>query len=999
MWTLARRSLGSVRRAALAAGDPPPLRRESSACPPEVSAARVRQTFVDFFEGEHGHLRVPSSPVRPRGDPTLLFVNAGMNQFKPLLLGTADPRSAMASYRRVVNSQKCVRAGGKHNDLDDVGKDVYHHTFFEMMGNWSFGDYFKEEACATAWTLLTERYGIAPDRLYVSYFGGDAASGLPADEETRRVWLDLGVPPERLLPFGMKENFWEMGDTGPCGPCTEIHYDRVGGRRAAALVNGGHPDVLEIWNLVFMEYSREMDGELRVLPARSVDTGLGLERLLSVLQGKNSNYDTDLFAPLMEAIRQKSGAPPYGGRTGPEARLDAAYRVVADHARTLAVCIADGVHPGMSGAELVLRRILRRAVRYCVEILQAPPGTLASLVPHVACSLGDVYPELRRETQWTMDLINENEEQFLSSLRRGRGLIRRTLRTLDPQSQGIFPAQVACSLHRDLGFPLDLIQLVLDEEGAAVDQAQVERLLAAERNRNGAERLADDNDDRKPGALALDRLRQMDVPHTDDAPKYEYRLRGRRYEFPECRARVLAVLDGEASVPRAEPGRRYAVVLDRTCFYAEQGGQDADRGYFVRDDLQEVPFSVEAVSKAGGYVFHWVSAADVLRTGDVVHLYLDQAHRVACMKNHTATHLLNFALRDVLGPSVHQRGSHVSARRLRFDFSVKGSPDADQLQRVEAVVREAASADGAVLVREVPLEDALALAGIRTIDEAYPDPVRVVTAELSDGAPRTSVELCCGTHLARTGAIGDLVIVSERQPIKGISRVVAVTGTDAEQAREAGRALIGQVDSLEARLTAAASSCLDSAQRLSKDVGALSDLADNTPVPQWQRTEARSRLKALQRRSNTALRKLETKRAAGHARLVLETNRQEAVLVDMVDAASLGVLMKTVNAVSSARPSAHVMLLTLQKSSGKVLCACQVPKDSPAFPASRWAEAVCRRLGGDAGGSPVVARGTANADDDLDLAGALGWAEDYARGFLAAFPEGTKSAVAGGPER
>uniref|UniRef100_A0A3Q2XW35 alanine--tRNA ligase n=1 Tax=Hippocampus comes TaxID=109280 RepID=A0A3Q2XW35_HIPCM len=359
-----------------------------------LSAARVRKTFLDFFEREHGHLPVPSSPVRPRGDPSLLFVNAGMNQFKPILLGTADPRSAMASYRRVVNSQKCVRAGGKHNDLDDVGKDVYHHTFFEMMGNWSFGDYFKVPlACAMAWTLLTERYGIAPDRLYVSYFAGDAASGLDADEETRRIWLDVGVPPARLLAFGPKENFWEMGDTGPCGPCTEIHYDGVGGRDAAPMVNAGRPDVLEIWNLVFMQYNRERDGELRPLPCRSVDTGLGLERLLAVLQGKSSNYDTDLFAPLMDAIFQVvgRGVAPYGGRTGAEARVDAAYRVVADHARG-----GGGAGPRPTGrharlfrlpVRLVLRRILRRAVRFCAEVLRAPRGTLASLVPYVADSL------------------------------------------------------------------------------------------------------------------------------------------------------------------------------------------------------------------------------------------------------------------------------------------------------------------------------------------------------------------------------------------------------------------------------------------------------------------------------------------------------------------------------------------------------------------------------------------------------------------------------------
>ncbi|XP_078539605.1 alanine--tRNA ligase, mitochondrial-like isoform X2 [Lissotriton helveticus] len=323
-----------------------------------------------------------------------------MNQFKPIFLGTVDPRSEMAQYRRVVNSQKCVRAGGKHNDLEDVGRDVYHHTFFEMLGNWSFGDYFKEEACRLAWELLTQVYEIPRERLYVTYFAGDPSSGLGADEESRDIWLSLGVPPDRVLPFGLRENFWEMGETGPCGPCTEIHYDHVGGRDAAALVNRDSSEVVEIWNLVFMQHNREADGSLRLLPQHNVDTGMGLERLVTVLQHKRSNYDTDLFTPLMDAIHQGSRCPAYQGRLGSAdaGNVDMAYRVVADHIRTLSVCIADGVYPGMSGAELVLRRILRRAVRFSSEILQAPPGFLPTLVPTVVDILGDAYPELRRDT-------------------------------------------------------------------------------------------------------------------------------------------------------------------------------------------------------------------------------------------------------------------------------------------------------------------------------------------------------------------------------------------------------------------------------------------------------------------------------------------------------------------------------------------------------------------------------------------------------------------------
>ncbi|XP_061843943.1 alanine--tRNA ligase, mitochondrial [Nerophis lumbriciformis] len=977
---LLHRSLSATRRLT-----GPPVRfwgrstRARSACPPEVGAARVRETFLDFFQHQHEHRLVPSSPVRPRGDPSLLFVNAGMNQFKPLLLGTVDPRSDMASYRRVVNSQKCVRAGGKHNDLEDVGKDVYHHTFFEMLGNWSFGDYFKEEACAMAWSLLTQHYGIPADRLYVSYFAGDPRSGLAADEETRQIWLELGVPAARLLPFGLKENFWEMGDTGPCGPCTEIHYDHVGGRDAALLVNTHCPDLVEVWNLVFMQYNREAELQLRALPHQSVDTGMGLERLVRILQGKKSNYDTDLFVPLLDAIQQRSGVEAYGGGT----QVDVAYRVVADHVRTLAVCIADGVHPGMSGAELVLRKILRRAVRFCVEVLRAPPGTLASLVPTVAHTLGQVYPELHREADRVMDVINQNEDHFLSSLQQGSNLIGRTLRMMQDTHQ-LFPAAVAWSLHRDLGFPLDLVDLMLEERGVLVDRQQLDLLMA--QNHKAAVEHGDAPPLLAMSVATLAELQRLGVTHTDQRLKYQYRLEQKRYVFPACRASVVALFDGQRLVSHVEEGQRCGVILDRTSFYAEQGGQAADRGYLVRDDLQEVPFSVEAVFRAGGYVVHQVTAAHTLQTGDAVHLHLDQAHRLACMVNHTATHLLNLALRKVLGPSVQQRGSHLSADRLRLDFSYKGSLSRGQLQQVEDCVNQVVLANQPVYVQEVALQSAKSIAGLRTVDEVYPDPVRVVSVSvpvselLEDPTDRhTSVELCCGTHLLHTAAIHDLVIVSEKQLVRGISRVVAVTGRDATQAREAGQSLLQDVESLSARMTSSASSCLDSAQSLAKEVGVLSDAVDNTPSPQWLRAELQARLKTLQRSSNTAVRKIQTKEAAVQAQSLLDKNEDIDLLVDSVEAESLSVVMKTVNQLSWARPQSHVMLLAHQRHSGKVFCACQVPKDSAALSASDWAVAVCRQLGGDGGGTAVVARGTGSS---ADITQAVRWAEQFARRIL-----------------
>ncbi|KAI3352697.1 hypothetical protein L3Q82_020186, partial [Scortum barcoo] len=1052
------RSLVSVRMFRLilrAAGPPGPLSAGSarllSGSAPELPAALVRSTFLDFFQQKHRHRLVPSSPVRPRADPSLLFVNAGMNQFKPLLLGTAHPRSEMASYRRVVNSQKCVRAGGKHNDLEDVGRDLNHHTFFEMLGTWSFGDYFKwgnvtvmdvsimdcvpppppaclshpqEEACLMAWSLLTEHYGIPADRLYVSYFCGDAASGLVADEETRQIWLDMGVPPGRLLPFGLKENFWEMGDSGPCGPCTEIHYDHVGGRDTAELVNGDSPDVVEIWNLVFMQYSRFIHTpgpSLRLLPQFSVDTGMGLERLVSILQGKRSNYDTDLFTPLLHEIHRRSKVRPYGGRTGvaDEGKMDTAYQVVADHIRTLSVCIADGVHPGMSGAELVLRRILRRAVRFCAEVLQVPQGGLASLVPTVAHILGDVYPELHSEADRIMDVINENEAHFLLSLQQGSRLIYRTLNKMD-YKDGVFPASVAWSLHRDLGFPLDLVDLMLGgergpggpsgagpthgrEPEAAVNIFVIHYVATPVSLRWSLIRRQVFSLKVMLDVFSLAELQRHEVPHTDNGLKYQYRLEQGRYE--QTRTYLSAVQCSQHAVrqswlcmtvrvwcQRSARVSAVEVILDQTSFYSEQGGQSCDQGYITRDGLQDVLYPVEAVVLAGGYVIHQVNAGDGLKTGDWVKLHLDQVNTgkhssLACMVKHTATHILNFALREVVSPSVQQRGSHVSADRLRFDFSVKGSLSVSQLQQVERCVSDVISANQIIHSQELSSADSeehhRPEDGGRGEESVYPDPVRVVSvgvpvSELLDDQTdrNTSVELCCGTHLLQTGAVQDLVIVSERQLVKGISRIVAVTtGQEATQAWEAGQTLSQDVDSLTARLTGSAPSDIGSAQHLAKEVGVLSDAVDNTPIPQWQRRELQARLKALQRSSNTTVRKLETRER--RARALLEKNSVKDVQVDSVETDSLSIVMKTVNQLSDAAPHSHVMLFAHQRHSGKVLCACQVPKDSPFLSVSLIGQWRCVITSGAVlAASALVAKGTGSSSDITEV---LRWAEEFAR--------------------
>uniref|UniRef100_A0A8C9ED28 Alanine--tRNA ligase n=1 Tax=Phocoena sinus TaxID=42100 RepID=A0A8C9ED28_PHOSS len=910
-----------------------PSRRALSSEAPPTQAAAVRDAFLSFFRDRHGHQVVPSASVRPRGDPSLLFVNAGMNQFKPIFLGTVDPRSEMAGFRRVANSQKCVRAGGRHSDLEDVGRDLSHHTFFEMLGNWAFrGVYFKEEACSMAWELLTQVYGIPEDRLWVSYFGGDPKAGLGPDLESRDIWLKLGVPASRMLSFGPQENFWEMGDTGPCGPCTEIHYDLAAGV--------GAPQLVELWNLVFMQHNREADGSLQPLPQRHVDTGMGLERLLAVLQGRRSTYDTDLFSPLLSAIHQGCGAPPYSGRVGAadEGHTDTAYRVVADHIRTLSVCIADGVSPGMSGAPLVLRRILRRAVRFSTELLRAPPGFLGSLVPVVVETLGGAYPELQRNSAQIASLVTADEEAFLASLQQGRRVIERTLRRLGPSDA--FPAEVAwsLSLSGNLGLPLDLVKLMLEEKGVQLDSAGLERLAQEEAQHRAQQAEPVQEQGLRLDVHALGELQRRGVPPTDDSPKYNYSLRpSGGYEFGTCEAQVLQLYteDGTAVASVGE-GQRCGLLLDKTNFYAEQGGQASDRGYLVRVGLQDVLFPVARAQVCGGFILHEVAAPECLKVGDQVQLHVDEAP---------------------LTP--------------------------EQLRAVEGTVQKAVGQDEAVYMEEVALACTAHVPGLRSLDEVYPDPVRVVSVGVpvaqalnpaSQAALQTSVELCCGTHLLRTGAIGDLVIIGERQLAKGTTRLLAITGEQAQQAREVGQSLAQEVEAAAARLSQGSRDVVE-AQRLSKEMGRLTDAVDTAVMPQWQRRELQATLKALRRRANTAVRKLEMVQAAQKTQELLQQHSEGPLIVDTVHAESLSVLVKVVRQLCKQAPSTSVLLLSPQPL-GQVLCACQVAQSAtPAFTAEAWALAVCSHMGGKAWGSRVVAQGTGST---ADLDAALSTARAYA---------------------
>uniref|UniRef100_A0A669QT78 Alanine--tRNA ligase n=1 Tax=Phasianus colchicus TaxID=9054 RepID=A0A669QT78_PHACC len=761
-------------------------RRGSLGMESALTASQIRQRFIDFFK-ENRHTYVHSSSTIPLDDPTLLFANAGMNQFKPIFLNTIDPSHPLAKLSRATNTQKCIRAGGKHNDLDDVGKDVYHHTFFEMLGSWSFGDYFKELACKLALDLLTKEFGIPAERLYVTYFGGNEAAGLQPDLECKQIWLDLGLAEGRILPGNMKDNFWEMGDTGPCGPCSEIHYDRIGDRDASHLVNQDDPNVLEIWNLVFIQFNREADGNLKPLPKKSIDTGMGLERLVSVLQNKMSNYDTDLFLPYFEAIQKGTGARPYMGQVGAEDAdgIDMAYRVLADHARTITLALSDGGRPDNTGRGYVLRRILRRAVRYSHEKLNAPKGFFATLVDVVVQSLGDAFPELKKDPDMVKDIINEEEDQFLKTLSRGRRILDRKIQSMGDSKT--IPGEAVSPLGKTRAQGQSCHPAV--PGWVFLNFGSCHWQLKSQGKGAGGEDLL------MLDIYAIEELRARGLEVTDDSPKYGYTSDpSGTYDFGSLVATVKAIRREKKFVEEVSTGQECGIVLDRTCFYAEQGGQIYDQGYMVKDDdsrEDKTEFTVKNVQVRGGYVLHIGTLYGSLKVGDQVHLSIDETRRRPVMSNHTATHILNFALRSVLGEA-DQRGSLVAPDRLRFDFTAKGALSTQEIKKLSPA--SFSFALQTVYAKDCPLAAAKAIQGLRAVfDETYPDPVRVVSigipveellADPSGPAGSiTSIEFCGGTHLQNSGHAGPFVIVSEEAIAKGIRRIVAVTGAEARKVR------------------------------------------------------------------------------------------------------------------------------------------------------------------------------------------------------------------------
>ena len=733
------------------------------------SARQIRQEFIDFFTGKHGHTFVPSSPVVPLDDPTLLFTNAGMNQFKDVFLGTGS-----RAYRRAVNTQKCIRAGGKHNDLDDVGKDTYHHTFFEMLGNWSFGDYFKEEAIRWAWQLLTEVWGMDPSRLHATVFEGDPDNKLGADTEAAEIWAKAtGIPKDHIHLGNKKDNFWEMGDTGPCGPCTEIHIDLTPDKSGGALVNKGTDRCIEIWNNVFIQFNRNPDGSLSTLPAKHVDTGMGFERVSAVLQGKRSNYDIDLFGSLFSAIQDVTKAPAYGGRL--DDLRDTAYRVVADHIRALSFSLADGATPSNEKRGYVVRSILRRAERYGRQYLGTREPFLHKLVPAVAEAMGDAFPEVRQRQSEIQRVLVDEEEAFLRTLDRGMRLFTEVAEKTRKAGGKVLGGHDVFDLHTTYGLFVDITRQMAEEEGLTIDMSGYHQKMEEFRDTSGKGR-------KKLVITAL----EGEIPACDDSLKH--------HGFSTTGHILGYVTDNKVQRQGTlKAGDTCAIVTDRTCFYAEQGGQVGDVGWATTPTGR---FWIEDTQRLGDAVLHVGRVeSGLIEIGQEAFLEADRERRMPIMRHHTVTHLMNWAMREVLGDKVDQKGSLVDHEKTRFDFTHDKPLTPAEIARIEDLVNDKIRANLPVTVATVPLDEAKKIPGVRAVfGEKYPDPVRVVLVgqeAIGQATPHDSVEFCGGTHLARTGEAGHFHITGQEPVAKGVRRIQGVAGELASRVLRQQTELIG----------------------------------------------------------------------------------------------------------------------------------------------------------------------------------------------------------------
>jgi len=942
-----------------------------------LTSTQVRQQFIDFFVDKQGHTAVPSAPVVPHDDPTLLFTNAGMNQFKDVFLGTGK-----RGYSRAVDTQKCIRAGGKHNDLDDVGKDTYHHTFFEMLGNWSFGDYFKEEAINWAWELLVTKWDLDPERLYATYFEGDESEGLEPDHEARDLWRQF-LPEERVQPGNKKDNFWEMGDTGPCGPCSELHYDRSPDKSGGHLVNADAQDtVVEIWNLVFIQFNRNQDGSLSSLPAKHIDTGMGFERIVRVLQGKDSNYDTDVFAPIFAEIQKITGAREYipgAGETELKDPINIAYRVIADHIRTLVFALSDGAHCGNEGRNYVLRSILRRAVFYgAYELgIDLPESFFYKLVPVVVEHFGDMFPEIKAKQGDVEKELREEEEGFRKTLDRGIDIFEMKVAELrsdlqkqldrdypvsiaplsKPGSEAVdvsdipdnsakqaelrrsavlvFPGTGAFTLHDTYGFPIGLTQLMAEERGLTVDLEGFEREMekAREISRGGGAGSTDVK------GLLTEWVQKNDAPATVFVG----------HDATEADAAVLHVVDLQG---------QHAVVLDRTPFYAEQGGQVGDRGTIT---VNGNAYEVADTQKIGETYFHiGVGDVDALTPGAQAEACVDAARRSLVTSNHTSTHVMNRALRNHVSAEANQKGSLVDDEKTRFDFSHNQPVTLQQLVAVEKQVNDDIAADLPVYTGLAAQEDALKINGLRAVfGEKYPPQVRVVSIGASvedlladpdnERWADLSIEFCGGTHLEKTGDAEGFVILSEEGVGKGVRRITALTGKAAHKAEAAGQMLLSRLDAVKG---------IDDGEKLSEVVSEITQAMETQTLPAVAKATLRTGLKEVQatlKKLDKAKQKQSSGVAVEVARKLAEQLTGPVIVADLgaCDAAAIQAPMDVFR-----KKHAESAVLLIGASGGKVALMATVPKGliEQGLKAGDWIKHVAPIVGGGGGGRPDSAR-------------------------------------------
>ena len=721
-----------------------------------MTAKEIRESYKKFFESKE-HLIVPSAPMVIKDDPTLMFTNAGMNQFKDIILGNVQPKC-----RRMADSQKCLRVSGKHNDLEEVGHDTYHHTMFEMLGNWSFGDYFKKEAISWAWEYIVDVLKINPADLYATVFEGAPDEGLERDNEAAKMWEQY-LPKDHIINGNKHDNFWEMGDTGPCGPCSEIHVDSRPAEEKAKipgceLVNKDHPQVIEIWNLVFMQYNRKADHSLEPLPAKVIDTGMGFERLVRTLQGKTSNYDTDVFQPIIKVIGDMAGKT-----YGEDEKTDVAMRVVADHLRAIAFSIADGQLPSNAKAGYVIRRILRRAVRYGYTFLGQKEAFIYRLVPTLIAEMGEAFPEIAAQKELIMKVMKEEEDSFLRTLANGIKMLNDLMESVNAEGKTVVPGDKAFTLFDTYGFPLDLTQLICRENGMTVDEEgfNTEMQKQKERARNAAQ------------------VELGDWTFLTDPQSQNPAFVG--YDYTEYSCHIIKYRE-----VKQKKGMVYEVVLDQTPFYAEMGGEVGDTGVLVNENET---INVIDTKRENGIAIHIVDRLPQNPEAEFM-ACVDVERRRAIEANHTCTHLLDEALRQVLGTHVEQKGSLVTPDSLRFDFSHFEKLTPEQIQEVEQIVNEKIRQNIPLQEhRDTPIEEARKLGAIALFGEKYGDKVRVVQFG-------TSVEFCGGCHAQATGQLGMVRIVSESSIAAGVRRIEAITGKKVEEMFNQNQELINQLKSL-----------------------------------------------------------------------------------------------------------------------------------------------------------------------------------------------------------